>query len=203
MPRFTAFASAALVLLLALAGPAAALTSNTPDGKPAKTCEKEFYYSKRCDACIRTCPTGEIWSCTRKECVKRTSSGATDVQLYTEALSLIQESRFREALDLLHAVQNQQDPKVLNYIGYSTRKLGDVDKGLTYYHKALALDPDLNIAREYLGEGYLQKGDVASARLQLAEIEKRCGRTCHEYEELDEAINAYLAGRAPNKKDGW
>ncbi len=41
---------------------------------------------------------------------------------------------------------------MLNYIGYTTRKLGDVDKGLEYYHEALLLDPNYLLAREYLGE---------------------------------------------------
>jgi tetratricopeptide (TPR) repeat protein len=67
-------------------------------------------------------------------------------------------------LDTLAHIKNQEQARVLNLIGYNTRKLGEVDKGLDYYHKALALDPNYLLAREYLGEGYLQKGDLASAR---------------------------------------
>ena len=49
---------------------------------------------------------------------------------------------------------------MLGSIGYSTRRLGDVDKGIGYYHQALAIDPGYTKVREYLGEAYLQKGDV-------------------------------------------
>jgi len=82
---------------------------------------------------------------------------------------------------------------VLNYIGYSTRKLGNVDDGITYYKKALSLDPNYNVAREYLGEGYLQKGDLASAKQQLAEIAKRCGTGCEVYRDLADEIAKYEA----------
>ena len=40
---------------------------------------------------------------------------------------------------------------MLNLIGYSTRKLGDVDKGIDCYHRALAIDPNFTKARQYLG----------------------------------------------------
>jgi tetratricopeptide (TPR) repeat protein len=74
---------------------------------------------------------------------------------------------------------------VLNSIGYSTRKLGDVDKGIEYYHQALAIDPNFAKARQYLGEAYLQKGDVAKAKEQLTEIADRCGGPCDDYVVLD------------------
>jgi tetratricopeptide (TPR) repeat protein len=79
-------------------------------------------------------------------------------------------------------------------VGYSTRKLGDLDKGLEYYHKALALDPNYLLAREYLGEGYLQKGDLAQAKGQLMEIAHRCGNSCEEYDKLEKAIVVFVTG---------
>ena len=42
--------------------------------------------------------------------------------------------------------------------------------------------------REYLGEAYIQLGDVASAKNQLSEIEKRCGTGCKEYTALSEQL---------------
>ena len=78
----------------------------------------------------------------------------------------------------MRRIKNQDEPRVLNHIGYATRKLGDVDKGIQYYKKALKLDPDYVAAREYLGEGYLQLGQVDKAREQLSEIAVRCGTGC-------------------------
>ncbi|MEC9369113.1 MAG: hypothetical protein VX871_10540, partial [Pseudomonadota bacterium] len=65
-----------VVLLLALAvlapSTAHAIGSSVPDPKPTSNCPSGSYYSKRCNDCIQTCDAGKIWSCTRKECVKRT-----------------------------------------------------------------------------------------------------------------------------------
>ena len=55
---------------------------------------------------------------------------------------------------------NKNDPHVLNYLGYSNRKAGRLDVGLSYYQKALAIDPNFVLAREYLGEGYVAAGKL-------------------------------------------
>ena len=118
----------------------------------------------------------------------------TDDDLYYEAAWLARNDRYREALDLLRASKNINKARVLNYIGYSTRKLGNVDEGIKYYKKALAIDPDYIRAREYLGEGYLQKGDVKNAKVQLEKIEKVCGnKVCEEYLELADEIGKFEA----------
>jgi tetratricopeptide (TPR) repeat protein len=91
-------------------------------------------------------------------------------------------------------MRDRNQARVLSSIGYSTRKLGDVDKGIDYYHQALAIDPNYTKVREYLGEAYLQKGDVAKAKEQLTEIADRCGGPCEDYELLVKAVAAYVTG---------
>ncbi|MGH8497555.1 MAG: hypothetical protein ACREEM_10475 [Blastocatellia bacterium] len=44
------------------------------------------------------------------------------------------------------------------------------------------------LAREYLGEGYVAAGHIDLAKIELSEIEKRCGITCEEYKDLSKAI---------------
>jgi tetratricopeptide (TPR) repeat protein len=88
----------------------------------------------------------------------------------------------------LQAISNKNDPRVLNYIGYSHRKSGRLDEAFGYYNKALQIDPNFVLAREYLGEGYVAAGRVDLAKLQLTEIANRCGTTCEEYQELAEHI---------------
>jgi hypothetical protein len=46
-----------------------------------------------------------------------------------------------------------------------------------------------------MGEAFLTKGDLASARGQLGEIEKRCGAGCEDYEKLAEAIQTFERNR--------
>jgi hypothetical protein len=60
----------------------------------------------------------------------------------------------------------------------------DFEHGL----RSVALDPDYAQVREYLGEAYVQKGDIAAAKAQLQVIERICGTSCEEYTDLAEAI---------------
>ena len=57
--------------------------------------------------------------------------------------------------------------------------------------EALRQDPNYTQVREYMGEAYLQQGNVEAAREQLSEIERRCGKGCREYTLLAEQIATY------------
>ena len=103
---------------------------------------------------------------------------------------LARDGQYREAIKILEAVSNKDDPMVLTYLGYSHRKLGDVDLGISLYKKALAIDPENIRTREYLGEGYVSKGQLDLAWLELSEIEKRCGTTCEEYRALHKVMQS-------------
>ena len=73
----------------------------------------------------------------------------------------------------------------LNYLGFTTRKLGDYENGEKYYLQGLAIDPNHKGINEYLGELY-----VATNRHNLAverlEVLKGCG--CEEYDQLKAVI---------------
>ena len=58
------------------------------------------------------------------------SASLTDEDLYLAAGDLVLEARYADALPLLFRIRDRNNPQVLNLIGYSTRKLGDVDKGI-------------------------------------------------------------------------
>jgi tetratricopeptide (TPR) repeat protein len=118
------------------------------------------------------------------------NSSLSDEEIYNGAYWLAHQGQYREALALIGKAENKNDPRLLNITGFSTRKLGDVDGALPYYRKALAIDPNYMLAREYMGEAFVTKGDLASAREQLREIETRCGAGCGEYAKLAVAIAA-------------
>lgn len=89
---------------------------------------------------------------------------------------------------------NKEDPKdadVLNLLGYSQRKLGRLDAAREYYLQALALEPKHRGANEYLGELYLQEGDLPKAEARLAVLDDACFFPCEEYTELKEAVAKY------------
>ena len=105
---------------------------------------------------------------------------------YAEAVGLINQERFGEAFAALERTQAAVGPHadVLNYMGFVSRKLGRFDAALAYYHEALTLDPGHLGATEYLGELYIQMGDVGRARTQLARLDDLCAYGCAQREEL-------------------
>lgn len=135
------------------------------------------------------CKKGEVWSKTKKKCVKAESGILPDDDLYEQGRLLAKSGHYDWALDVLAAISNQNDPRVLNYTGYSHRKAGRLETGISYYRRALAIDPDFVLAREYLGEGYVAAGRIDLAQAELKQIEMRCGQTCEEYQDLSSAIS--------------
>ena len=168
------------------------------DGKKAgrtKSCPKGARYSEKKRGCVKTsCAAGQVWSSGTDACIDGKSAALTDEDLYLAAGEFVLEARFADALPLLLRIKDRNTPQVLNLIGYSTRKLGDIDKGIDYYRQALAVDPDYTKARQYLGEAYLLKNDAGKAKEQLDEIADRCGGSCEEYKLLVAAIAAHVSG---------
>jgi tetratricopeptide (TPR) repeat protein len=188
------------LLGLAFAIPQAFAVEDTDDSssggaKASKSCPKGARYSEKKHGCVRTCcGTGQVWSSGVEACLDGNSASLTDDDLYLAGRDLGQQGHYAEALKLFFRIKNREQARVLSSIGYSTRKLGDVDKGIDYYHQALAIDPGYTKVREYLGEAYLQKGDVVKAKEQLMEIADRCGGPCDDYELLVKAIAAHVTG---------
>ena len=105
---------------------------------------------------------------------------------YAEAVGLINQERFEEAFAALERSEAAIGPHadVLNYMGFVRRKLGHIDTALAYYNDALTLDPAHLGATEYLGELYIQMGDLSRARTQLARLGDLCAYGCAQREEL-------------------
>jgi tetratricopeptide (TPR) repeat protein len=143
---------------------------------------------------VEKCKSGEVWDKEKSECVPAKQGAVDDDSLYEAGRDLALAGRYGEAITMLSLVADKSDPRVLNYLGYSHRKSGRVQVGLGYYAEALRADPDYTLAREYLGEAYLTLGDIAGAKAQLAEIEKRCGKGCTEYAELALQIERAATG---------
>ena len=104
------------------------------------------------------------------------------------------QSNYQKALKLL-VKSNKEKPNkadTLNYLGFTSRKLGDFENGEKYYLEGLAIDPNHIGINEYLGELY-----VATNRHNLAveRLEVLKGCNCEEYEEL----KAIIAGEKISK----
>ncbi|MGI9383786.1 MAG: tetratricopeptide repeat protein [Methyloligellaceae bacterium] len=168
-----------LGLLLALLGAAAVALQPAPSRAAGDDIVKP----------TTVCPDGKVWSEDKNKCVGLKSGALPDRQLYQQGWRLAKAGHYEKAIRVLAAVVDQTNPKVLNYLGYSHRKMGRLAEGVAYYKKALAIDPDYVLAREYLGEGYVAAGRLQLAKDQLTEIGKRCGTHCKAYRQLAAVIS--------------
>jgi tetratricopeptide (TPR) repeat protein len=134
------------------------------------------------------CRSGKVLDQRTHKCAYPRQGMIDDDSLYQAGRALAMAGRYGEAITVLGYIVNKEDPAVLNYLGYAHRKSGRIQVGLGYYEEALRINPDYTLAREYLGEAYLTLGDVASAKNQLDEIDKRCGKGCREYGLLADQI---------------
>lgn len=115
---------------------------------------------------------------------------STDAPDLTSARAKIDAKDYAGALaELRDIAEDTQQADVYNLLGFTLRKTGDYKTALTYYTKALELKPDHKAAREYLGELYVETGDMNKAKEQLASLTQLCPSGCEELEDLQKAID--------------
>lgn len=112
---------------------------------------------------------------------------------YVQARRAIDARRWAEAVTLLEKAASRQSSNadVYNLLGYAERQRGNLDAAFAHYEKALRLNPRHRGAHEYVGEAYLQVGDLPKAREHLAALERLCSSRCEEYRELREKVAGY------------
>jgi Flp pilus assembly protein TadD len=119
---------------------------------------------------------------------------STDAPDLSSVRAKIKANDYAAALaELRDLAEETQQADVYNLLGFTLRKTGDFKTSLTYYTKALELQPDHKAAREYLGELYVETGNMAKAKEQLAILAKLCPGGCEEREDLQKAISAKSA----------
>ena len=138
------------------------------------------------------CPKGQIEDRGGK-CVDKGDKSASKDALYEQGRYLARSGAYEDALQLL-AYADQSDANVLTYVGFATRKLGDVEAGMDYYARALAIDPDNTITRSYLGEAHLMRDEREKAVNELERIAAIESPRAETYAALARAIEAYDGG---------
>ena len=130
------------------------------------------------------------------------SSGSKKETLYDEAARLIEiakkmeakgkiekaNKRYKKAKKLLIKSNKEKPNKAdtLNYLGFTTRKLGDFEGGEKFYLQGLAINPKHKGINEYLGELYVATNRMDLAKERLSILEK-CN--CKEYNQLKGVID--------------
>ena len=121
------------------------------------------------------------------------SVSQSSVPSLDDARALIRAKKWKTAVTMLKTIVRAEpgNAEANNLLGYSLRKSGDFKNAKGFYLKALKLSPRHKGAHEYLGELYVEIGQMEKARQMLAELEKLCGnKTCEEYEDLAQFIKA-------------
>ena len=125
-------------------------------------------------------------------------SSTSKVSMYDEAVKLIKRAGklekkdnkdkavklYNEAFVKLEKAnkKDKDNPDILNYMGFTSRKSGNFDEAEKFYLKGLSLNPRHNGINEYLGELYVQTNRIEKAKERL-EVLKTCN--CKEYGELE------------------
>ena len=103
--------------------------------------------------------------------------------------AMIKAKDFNGALaELTPMLQTYQHADVYNLMGFSLRKTGDRKQAYTFYRKALDFDPQHKGALEYLGELYVETGEIEKARENVVQLKKLCPAGCEELADLEQAI---------------
>ena len=79
-------------------------------------------------------------------------------------------------------LSDKNNPDILNYLGYTSRKIGNFEQAEKFYLTGLNIKPDHNGINEYLGELYVQTNQIDKANERL-NVLKNCN--CKEYNELE------------------
>ncbi len=126
------------------------------------------------------------------------SSSSSEKSLYEEAVQLVKRAgnlekkgktekakkHYTQAFGKLEKAlkSDKKNPDILNYMGYTSRKVGNFDQAEKFYLKGLSIKPNHNGINEYLGELYVQTNRIDKANERL-EVLKSCN--CKEYGELE------------------
>lgn len=171
-------ATAGIVLAFGLAFSAPAYSAGGDSSSPPDKTET-----------TEKCKNGQVWDKNKKKCVAAEESGFNDDDLYKAARELAYAGQYDHAIRILKLAKNQEDPRILNYLGFSNRKAGRVDVAMDYYRRAIAIDGNYILARSYMGQALVDQGLTREARLQLIEIRDRGGENTWAYRALAQALD--------------
>jgi tetratricopeptide (TPR) repeat protein len=89
------------------------------------------------------------------------------------------------------ALRDPRNADIQNYIGYSHRRLRELEPAFAHFRRALTLNPRHRPAHQHMGEAYLTIGNLAAAEEHLAALERICLIPCDEYGDLQRVIAKY------------
>ena len=112
-----------------------------------------------------------------------------------EGYQAIEAGEYETAIEFFIRIA-QEDPtnaEALNQLGYINRRLQKFPQAFAFYRRALELDPQHTGAHHYIGEAYLEVGELERAEEHLRQLDLICLFGCDDYFELQQAVELYKA----------
>lgn len=140
------------------------------------------------------CPRGKIQKQKNifgkyvKKCVLIKTSGLSADEMFRTAQEYALAHYYDEAIDVLNAMPNQREARVLDCKGYSNFHAGRIETGINYLRMALAVDSSYPFTQVHLGKAYFDAGFPELAKAELASIGKLKGSHSEEYLNLKSHI---------------
>jgi tetratricopeptide (TPR) repeat protein len=152
--------SAALIALT----PFAAFAAGESDPAPPKATETST-----------VCTDGQVYNEEAKACVDPEEQTLNNDKRYDAVRELAHAGRPADAMRVLASMTEGDTDRVLTYVGFLNRQMGNWEAGLAAYDRALAINPDNVLARSYYGQALVLMNEIALAEAQLTEIRARGG----------------------------
>ena len=126
---------------------------------------------------------------------KAPQANATSSRLMQQANALMGQNRAAEAADLYEAALTA-DPRNSNAfigLGRAYEQLGLTGRAISYYRKALTINPNDVTALEASGMALITKGSLAQAQETLDRLRRVCPKGCVQAERLANALGSAQA----------
>ena len=148
-----------------------------------------FNYNFAHGAMTGSSDSGSSKTLTKFEQLQKKATALVKKAKKLEAKNKIEKAKknYLKAYDILKEANKIEpnNPDVLNYLGFTLRKTGDLKNAEIFYLEGLKLDATHAGINEYLGELYLETNRIELAKERLESI-RECD--CEEFEELDALI---------------
>ena len=107
----------------------------------------------------------------------------------------IEVGEYDGAIAFFHAVlvDYPGHAEAYNQLGYINRRLQNFDRAFAFYAEALKIAPDNTGAHHYIGEAYLEVGNLAKAEYHLRQLDLLCLFGCADFYQLEQAVALYKA----------
>lgn len=136
---------------------------------------------------VVTCSGSQVFDKNQGKCVDPQNSNLHRDEIYLAVRQLAYAGRYLDAQAVLEALP-EDDSGRLTYLGFTHRKLGNLDLAMMYYQDAIDQDPANILARSYMGQGLVDVGQKAQALVQLHQIRAYGGIGTWAEESLSNAI---------------